>query len=34
MKDAEKNFGEVEMRDSLMNKAEYLCQIGNKVIEY
>lgn len=30
MKDAEKNFGEVEMRDSLMNKAEYLCQIGNK----
>ena len=29
--DAEKNFGEIESRDTLMKKAEYLCQIGDKV---
>lgn len=30
--DAEKNFGEIESRDSIMKKAEYLCQIGDKVL--
>ena len=29
--DAEKNFGETEQRDALMAKAEYRCQIGDKV---
>lgn len=31
IEDAEKNFGEMESRDALMKKAEYLCRIGNKV---
>ena len=31
IEDAEKNFGEIESRDALMKKAEYLCQIGDKV---
>ena len=31
IEDAEKNFGEMETRDALMKKAEYLCKIGDKV---
>jgi 26S proteasome regulatory subunit N7 len=30
IEDAKKNFGEIEMRDAYMRKAEYLCQIGDK----
>uniref|UniRef100_A0A4W3HAR8 26S proteasome non-ATPase regulatory subunit 6 n=1 Tax=Callorhinchus milii TaxID=7868 RepID=A0A4W3HAR8_CALMI len=30
LKDAEKNLGESEIRDSMMAKAEYLCRIGDK----
>lgn len=29
--DAEKNFGEMESRDALMKRAEYLSRIGDKV---
>lgn len=31
LEDAEKNLGESEIRDAMMAKAEYLCQIGDKV---
>ena len=31
LKDAEENLGETEIRDALYAKAEYLCQIGDKV---
>ena len=31
LKDAEENLGETEIRDALYAKAEYLCQIGEKV---
>lgn len=31
IKDAEKSLGETEIRDSMLAKAEYLCQIGDKV---
>ncbi|GFO15615.1 proteasome 26S subunit, non-ATPase 6 [Plakobranchus ocellatus] len=30
IEDAEKNLGETEIRDSMLAKAEYLCQIGDK----
>ncbi|XP_055881581.1 26S proteasome non-ATPase regulatory subunit 6-like [Biomphalaria glabrata] len=30
IKDAEKSLGETEIRDSMLAKAEYLCQIGDK----
>lgn len=33
LEDAEKNLGESEIRDAMMAKAEYLCQIGDKVSE-
>ena len=29
--DAVKSLGETEIRDSMLNKAEYLCKIGDKV---
>lgn len=32
IEDAEKNLGETEIRDSLLQKAEYLSRIGDKVI--
>ena len=31
LKDAEENLGETEIRDGLYAKAEYFCQIGDKV---
>lgn len=31
VEDAEKNLGETEVRDFMLNKAEYLCRIGAKV---
>ena len=31
VEDAEKNLGETEVRESMLNKAEYLCRIGDKV---
>lgn len=31
VKDAEENLGETEVRDALVAKAEYLCNIGDKV---
>ena len=30
IKDAEENLGESELREALLNKAEYLTKIGNK----
>ena len=30
VEDAEKNLGETEVRESMLNKAEYLCRIGDK----
>ncbi|XP_047394307.1 26S proteasome non-ATPase regulatory subunit 6-like [Sciurus carolinensis] len=30
LEDAEKNLGESEIRDAMMARAEYLCQIGDK----
>lgn len=33
IEDAEKNLGESEIRESMLKKAEYLCQIGDKVGE-
>lgn len=34
IEDAKTNFGEIETRDAYMKKAEYLSQIGDKVINY
>ena len=31
VEDAETNLGETEIRDFMLNKAEYLCRIGAKV---
>jgi len=31
IEDAEKNLGEMEVREALLRKAEYLCRIGDKV---
>ena len=31
IEEAARNFGETEQRDALLAKAEYLCQIGDKV---
>lgn len=31
IEDAETNLGETEVRDALLEKAEYLCKIGDKV---
>lgn len=31
IEDAEKNLGETEVRDFMLEKAEYLCRIGDKV---
>ena len=31
IEDSKKNLGETEIRDSMLAKAEYLCQIGDKV---
>ena len=33
IKDAEENLGETEVRDALVAKAEYLCNIGDKVVD-
>ena len=31
IEDAEKNLGETEVREFMLEKAEYLCRIGDKV---
>lgn len=34
IEDVEKNLGEIEVREFMLKKAEYLCKIGDKVNKY
>jgi hypothetical protein len=34
IEDAEKNLGEMEVREANLKKSEYLCRIGDKVLSY